>query len=208
MDRTEIDIDSNADVENCAYYDARIVGTLDGNSRLEDCEIGTLNYLKGFVEKCVLTDGTITLGGAEDLQFLDCWQGEGATPEIDCGGSGQSLSMRNYNGKAKIVNKSGTDKVSIDLNSGEIVLANTVTGGSVVCRGVGSLVDENGDHIPSGTWNGCTIVNETTGFMFFELLTMVRNKVVLSGNIATVYMDDETTVWRQFDLSGGGRVPV
>ena len=42
-----------------------------------------------------------------------------------------------------------------------ILDSTTVTGGTFVVRGVGKLIDENGDDISSGTWNGgVTIVNE------------------------------------------------
>jgi hypothetical protein len=164
MDRTTINIDTVADVENCAYFDAHVTGTLDGNSRLEQCEIDDLTYLKGFVQQCVLSIGTIVLGGGEILQFLDCWSGEPgiSTPIIDLGGSGQGLSLRNYNGGIKLINKTGNDKISIDINSGQVILADTVVAGEIVCRGVGKLIDESGDYIPTGSWNGVTIINETT----------------------------------------------
>ena len=173
MDRTTIDINAVADVENCTYYDVHILGTLDGNSRLEGCLITDLTYLKGFVEQCVLSSGTIVLGGGETLQFLDCWSGEPGvgTSVIDMGGSGQALSLRNYNGGIKLINKTGTDKVSIDLASGQIILDNTVSEGIVVARGDGKLVDTSGDHILTGTWNGCTIVNETSSALLKPLLT-------------------------------------
>lgn len=163
IDRTIIDITGAADVLDCAYFDAEITGTLDGNSRLEDCMISNLIYIKGFVKQCVLSAGTITLGGGETLQFLDCWSGEPGTttPVIDMGGSGQALSLRNYNGGIKLQNKSGVDKISIDLNSGQCILDNTVTNGEIVARGVGKLIDTGGNTIPTGTWNGVTITNET-----------------------------------------------
>jgi len=50
--------------------------------------------------------------------------------------------------------------VSLDLNSGQVILASTITAGTIVARGIGKLVDESGNNIPSGTWNGATIVNE------------------------------------------------
>jgi hypothetical protein len=69
--------------------------------------------------------------------------------------------MRNYNGGIKIINKTGAEAISIDLNSGQIVLSSTtVTNGTIVVRGVGKLIDESGDRIRSGNFNGATIVNE------------------------------------------------
>lgn len=181
-DRTHIDLDSVADVEDCTYFDAYVTGTLDGNSRLSSCVIDNLNYIKGYIESCVLSAGEITLAGTEEAHFLDCYSGVPGevTPVINMGGSGQALAMRGYNGGITLRNKTGTDKVSIDLASGQVVLENTVSNGLVVCRGEGKLVDESGDHIPSGTWNGVTIVNETSGYKFYvieQLLAMVPGDV-------------------------------
>ncbi len=164
MDRTTINIDAVADVEDCAYFDAHVTGTLDGNSRIEQCIIDNLNYIKGFIQQCVLSAGTIVLGGAETAHFLDCWSGVpgSGTPTIDMGGSGQALALRNYNGGIKLQNKTGTEAISIDLNSGQVRLENTINNGELVCRGVGKLIDDDTlEHIPSGDWNGTTIINET-----------------------------------------------
>lgn len=216
-DRTHLDIDANADVEDSAYYDSHVLGTLDGNSRLENCVIDNLIYIKGYIEQCVLSAGTIVLGGGETAHFLDCWSGVpgSGTPEIDMGGSGQGLALRNYNGGIKIKNKTGTDKVSVDLNSGQCILTSTVTNGEIVCRGVGKLIDESGNNIPSGTWNGVTIINETTKGSFDAIYDIVNDvlkattyKVTRSGDIITIYESDEITVWRQYNLANKERIPI
>ncbi|RLD56520.1 MAG: hypothetical protein DRI97_07300 [Bacteroidetes bacterium] len=130
-----------------------------------------MTYIKGYIESCVLTAGVITLGGSETAHFLDCWSGVPGvgTPVIDMGGSGQSLAIRGYNGGITLRNKTGSESVSIDLASGQAVLENTVTGGSIVARGEGKLIDVNGDHIPTGLWNGVTILNETSAYKFYLL---------------------------------------
>ncbi|MHC4950704.1 MAG: hypothetical protein ACYTEU_06920 [Planctomycetota bacterium] len=143
--KTELDIDTNAQVDGCEFYDATVTGTLDGDSKIKNCTIGTLNYVNGIIEQCLLEIGTITLGGSAEAHFLDCWSGVAGsnTPTIDMGGSGQDLSLRNYNGGIKIENKTGSNAVSIDLNSGHIILDSTVTGGEVVIRGIGKLTDNS-----------------------------------------------------------------
>ena len=165
-------IDAAANVENCEFYDAAITGTLDGNAKLRNCLLQTLNYINGMIEQCILSTGTITLGGSLTAHFLDCWSGapDTTTPVIDLGGSGQPLAMRNYNGGITLQNKTGSENVNIDLNSGQIRLKDTVTGGKIVCRGVGKLIDDDSeDYIPSGTHNGATIVNELITPMIDEL---------------------------------------
>lgn len=163
-DRTHITIAANANVEDCAYYDAHVIGTLDGNSKLSDCVIDNLIYVKGYIESCVLAPGTIVLAGSEEAHFLDCWSGQPGvgTPTIDMGGSGQALALRNYNGGIKLINKTGPESVSIDLNSGQVQLEMaSMTNGTIVVRGVGKLIDSiTGEHIYSGVYGNLTILNE------------------------------------------------
>jgi hypothetical protein len=144
--KTTLDIDANAQVNGCEFYDATIQGTLDGDTKLKNCTVNTLNYINGIVEQCLLEPGVITLGGNAEAHFLDCWTGganPSSTPTIDMGGSGQSLILRNYNGGIAIRNKNGSDPISIDLNSGKIKLESTVTAGTVTIRGVGCLEDQS-----------------------------------------------------------------
>ena len=162
--KTVITVLPAATVPGAEFVDCSVTGTLDGNAKLNDCEISVLNYIEGYIEQCVLSPGIITLGGGAAAHFLDCWSGVPglATPEIDMGGSGQALAMRNYNGGIKISNKTGTEPVSLDLNSATVILESTVTAGTIVARGTGKLVDESGNSIYTGPWNGATIVNETS----------------------------------------------
>ncbi len=143
--KSVITISTDADVENCEFYDAEVTGILDGGNVLKHCLIGDLNYVNGYIEQCILKTGTITLGGSAEAHFLDCWSGVvgSSIPIIDMGGSGQALGMRNYNGGIEIKNKTGNEKISIDLNSGQIILDSTVTNGEVIVRGIGKLIDNS-----------------------------------------------------------------
>ncbi len=139
-----ITVAAAADVINAEFTTAEITGTLDGGSKLTDCSIGDLNFVDGFVERCVLS-GTITLSGTNPAHFLDCWSGvPGASiPAIDLGGSGSDLILRNYNGEIVLRNKTGTDVVSLDLNSGQLELESTISAGLVTVRGIGKLIDNS-----------------------------------------------------------------
>ena len=141
--KTTITIEAAAEVSKCEFYDAHVDGTLDGESVLRGCVIDNLNYVSGYVEQCVIAPGTISLGGSTTAHFLDCYSGVPGTgtPTIDMGGDGPGLAMRNYNGGIALTNKSGTAAVSIDLNSGQVVLNNTVTAGTIVIRGIGKLTN-------------------------------------------------------------------
>lgn len=156
-------VDTTPNVFNATFEQATITGTLDGDAFIIRCAIQNLNFVSGVALNCSIEPGTITLGGGIAAKFYDCESGLPgvSTPIIDMGGSGQALAMRGYNGGIKLANKTGTDDVSIDLNSGQVILAPTVTNGLVAVRGVGKLIDESGTQIPTGTWNGVTIINET-----------------------------------------------
>lgn len=145
--RSNIVIEPSAEVEACEFYDAHVSGTLDGNAKLKSCVIDDLTYIYGIVEQCLLEAGDIVLGGSNVAQFIDCWSGSASQiniPYIDMGGAGQNLIMRNYNGAIGIKNLTGAGNlVSIDLNSGVVVLDSTVTAGVLTIRGVGTVTDNS-----------------------------------------------------------------
>lgn len=157
-------IASDADVTNSEFSEATITGTLDGNNKIDNCLVLTLNYMNGVISDSLLGEGTITLGGNADAYVVNCSSGVAGlgTPIINMGGSGQSLNLRNYNGGIKITNKTGADVVSVDLNSGKVILDDTVTNGMIICRGVGELLDKNGDTILSGMWNTNVVIQNNT----------------------------------------------
>lgn len=180
--KTLITIDPAAITTRCEFAYARITGTLDGGSLVTDCDIGVLNFVDGYIEACVL-NGPITLSGLDTAHFLSCYSGVPgqSTPVIDMAGSGSSLAIRNYNGGIEIRNKTGPEAVSIDLNSGQIILANTVTNGTIVCRGVGKLTDNS-----PGTAN---VVNElitARSSQFVEYLGAVVIDTI-NGSAGTQY---------------------
>jgi hypothetical protein len=122
---------------------------------IQNCVVENLDFVDGIVTQCVL-NGTVTLSTQEDAHFLDCWSGIPglSTPIIDLGGTGSNLAMRNYNGGITLRNKTGTESVSIDLNSGQVVVDDTVTNGDIVLRGIGTWTNEL-------TYaGGATIVNQ------------------------------------------------
>ncbi|MES2966648.1 MAG: hypothetical protein V4668_02585 [Patescibacteria group bacterium] len=176
--RITITINTGANVTNCEFKNCTILGTLDGGNVLDDCILSTLSYANGVIRNCLLNTGTITLGGAVTAHFLNCFSGVPGTgtPTIDMGGSSQSLSMRNYNGGITLINKTGTDAVSIDLNSGQVALDSTVTNGTIVIRGIGKLTNNstgtaiiladdllNRANIAVSTWDELTASHITAG---------------------------------------------
>jgi len=143
IDKSEFTIDSDADVSQCEFYEATIQGTLDGQCKIKDCNILDINYISGVVELCILS-GDILLGGGATAYFLDCWAGThlGTPPSIDCGGSGQTLVMQNFNGYISWKNLTGaSDQANASLNAGWVILESTMTDGSATIIGVGTVDD-------------------------------------------------------------------
>ena len=101
----------------------------------------------------MIQPGTLVLGGTRATHFLNCYSGVPGlgTPEIDFNGSGPTCAFRNYSGGVKLVNKSGPESVTVDMDPGQCIIDGTVTNGTIVVRGVGLLFD---------TSAGTTIVND------------------------------------------------
>ena len=157
-----VTIESSANVSGSVFKNLTITGTLDGNNEIEQCVIDDLDYVNGHIHNCGLL-GTTYLAGSQDAILADCITIDPYDPPIiDMGGAGQNLAMPNYSGLLYLENLTGSNFAGIGLLGGTVYLnSSTVTGGTVHVSGTGTLRDELGNHIHSGTWNGgVTIVNE------------------------------------------------
>jgi hypothetical protein len=149
-----------ANVLNCEFTDVTVTGTLDGNSQLRLCTVNDLSFVDGQMSTCSL--GNITLGTFTQANIFTSFStvAGSSTPEIDMNATGV-LALRDYHGGILLKNYSGVGSHSIDLSSGQVKLSTTITSGTFIVRGVGKLIDEAGNHIHSGVWNGgVTVVNE------------------------------------------------
>jgi len=142
--QTIITIGDSANVLNCEFREATVTGILDGGSQIEHCYLEYLNYVNGVIRHCTIGD-SITLGGYAAAEITNSFSGipGESTPSINCGDSGQSLALRDYNGGIRLYNKNGDDDISLDINSGQIILDSTITNGTIVCRGLAKLTDNS-----------------------------------------------------------------
>lgn len=172
--RTTITLESGASIVGSEFRDATISGVLDGGAILRNCIVDTIQYVDGIIYDSMLEPGDITLSGIGIAHFVNCFSGTpGANvPVIDMNGSGTALALRNYNGGVKLTNKTGSDAVIIDMNSGQLLLdPNAVTGvtaGTITVRGIGKVVNADTDALigfGSTSFNSATIVNETVNPM-------------------------------------------
>ena len=190
---THIDIDTSADVTGIRISECQLGGVLDGDTEVEKCVLETLSYVNGHVHDCGLK-GTITLGGSKPALFANCHQVEyDSLPVINMNTSGQDLVMTDYTGRVKITtlnDATGQTQVGIGLDHGQVELdSTTVTNGVVWVSGLGDLVDESGNSIPTGTWNtGVTVIN--TLLSPDSISTAVWDKVLDGSETAEDILED------------------
>lgn len=139
---TYITLDPSASCINITIINANVTGTLDGGAHIDDCSIGTLNYVSGEIHHCGLY-GILTLGGSEEAVIQGCYTiDQDNSPTINMGGSGQDLSMPNYSGVLTITNlTAASEEVGVGLDSGMVTLASSITAGTVTIAGVGLVID-------------------------------------------------------------------
>lgn len=162
---TDIVIATGANVYGVVFLKCNISGILDGLNLLRNCTIGNLSYVNGQIHNSEL-GGRITLGGGTYALIANCNQlNPSVLPIIDMGITGQNLMMPDYSGYVGIQNfNSASNTAIIGISSGKVILySDSVTQGTIKVSGDGSLEDENGNIIRSGTWNTGVTIENTTG---------------------------------------------
>tara|TARA_R110000822_G_scaffold227017_3_gene359732 strand:+ start:2185 stop:3402 length:1218 start_codon:yes stop_codon:yes gene_type:complete len=183
-----ITIDTTANVLNCEFYNAKVSGTLDGNTQINDSIITGLDFVDGFIYKCSIGPVEIKLGISTGANLFSCYSGVVGTeiPIINMNNTG-ILALRDYHGDVFLKNYNGTALHNIDLSSGRVVLDSaSITSGTFCIAGIGKLVDEFGVNIPTGNWNtGVTIINDL----------MTANQLVLGSGVWTEAEKNNSLAW-------------
>lgn len=141
-------IDAAADVTNCTFKDISVTGTLDANNQFIRCLVFDATSLQAQLTDCGLS-GTMTLGGGGLTQLINCHSnvaggGIGQYPTVDMGGSGNDLLVRDYSGGLAVSNVTvaGSD-VSMDFDSGRLVIDSSVAAGTITVRGNTEITDNS-----------------------------------------------------------------
>ncbi|MEA3370802.1 MAG: hypothetical protein U9Q40_05625, partial [Campylobacterota bacterium] len=79
----------------------------------------------------------------------------------DFNNNNNDLVLPGYTGAIKFVNMTNINvSAMVGLERGVVILdSTTCTAGSLTITGIGELQDEAGNNIPTGSWNGMTIIN-------------------------------------------------
>ncbi len=101
-----------------------------------------------------------------------------------------------YNGTTKVLTVSKNWDVVPNGTTGYVILPTHIHTISETAKGIW-------DSLISGS-----SVDGSFGELLQDVLKLTGNKVTKSGDIITIYEKDGTTVWKQIDLSNGGRVDV
>jgi len=178
--------ESDAIVDNVQIRNCTIEGTIDNAGIINNCLIADLDHVNGIISGCTLFAGTITLGGNKQTTFNNCISNVAgnATPYIDLGGSGQPLVMRNYTGGIALQNRTGSDAISIDLVSGQILLEATFGGGSDIrLAGAGRIKNLGTATIDDSGMISGTVSIASQGFVVVDLASSNTGIVYPVGTI-------------------------
>lgn len=128
---------------NTTFKRLTISGGMNGLVHIDDdSEINGVSNFEGEIHSSglILPDPGIclALAGSGASIIVNCWSevpGAG-TPVIDMGGSGRGLNMRAYSGGIKLINKTGSESVTLEFIAGQYKLDSTIINGYITIRGI------------------------------------------------------------------------
>lgn len=152
-----VSMETGAVIQDCMFQNVTITGDFGGqHTRVENCIIDNVTNFCGSVMGSTLK-GVVALGGINDVSFIQCYDGVNpGSVNVDMGGSGRKVEFRDYFGGLTLSNKTGTEECTINFSAGRLSIANTVTAGTIVVRGVGEISSNLG----TATVNDDGLVNK------------------------------------------------
>lgn len=141
---TFLTIEPSAELDYATIFEASITGTLDNKVMLDRCFISGLEYFNGLVHNCSFDHNPIKIRGANLASFYDC-KGDSPLDQLivfDCEDSTAPVTIRNFSGCAKIVNRNVDATTCVNF-SGEFVIDSTCTIGKFDMSGNGDLTDNS-----------------------------------------------------------------
>tara|TARA_R110000796_G_scaffold219934_1_gene335991 strand:+ start:7008 stop:10589 length:3582 start_codon:yes stop_codon:yes gene_type:complete len=173
---------------NCNIQGAKLTGDITGIIGFKNAHlfnIGSTNMTPSsqdiLIEDCLM-DGTMSLTPtySGEIRIINCKSAISGvlTPTFDISNSNSSIAIRDYTGGMKLINSNQTGfTASIDMISGNVILEETVSGGTISIRGISNLND--------GSTNGVTVTS--TGLVEPERI----NTIAYNDNI---HIDSGSTI--------------
>lgn len=160
-----INLLSGANTTNSFFEKAYLSGEFSGaNSVVRDCYIGEITDYDGLIDYSFLV-GPIGLKNQGTINLLNCFDGVigDDLPVVDINGTNKYLSVHNYHGSIKLINKTGQDPIEVRLQNGVVVLDSTIISGEILIEGAGRYVDNSTGNVNldvSGLLNPTRIIED------------------------------------------------
>lgn len=130
------------------FEDLKVTGRQNGETTYINCDVDSVTNIHCLFNHCRLI-GTLAFHPtyADTSVFVDCYTGDiaGATTFLDLDNSPVHISMNGFRGKLQInnLNKATAGIITINADSGKVIIDSTCTTGTIKVRGVCELVNNS-----------------------------------------------------------------
>jgi len=143
---TTLTILPTANIVRSTFRGATITGTLSNSNLIDECIVLDITYDDGFISNSAIA-GTITLHSSDTASLVDCYSINttlASAPIVNMTGAARHAIIRDYTGTLKFTNSTDpANTVTVDLNSGVVILDSTVTEGTFLIRGDATIVNNS-----------------------------------------------------------------
>ncbi|MCD6436633.1 MAG: right-handed parallel beta-helix repeat-containing protein [Clostridiales bacterium] len=132
------------------FEECVVTGDMNGACKGDRASLFNITNLNGSFFGCGFAPGVNTIASGAEIIFVDCFSqvpGSG-TPVLDCNaGNPGNINNRGYKGGLQIINfDEPTQKMTIDMLSGNTKISSSCTEGQIVLRGTGMYSDDSGQN--------------------------------------------------------------
>ncbi len=129
------------------FHTTDVTGTLSSSAVFEGTLIRNISVGTFIAADCLLA-GTIILVGSGTSQLINCRDSSISSPIIDFASTTHTINMRDYIGNITLRNMTAGDIAEIGVQTGQITIEASCTGGAVTIKGIGTLVNNSTTVIP------------------------------------------------------------
>ena len=154
---TVITVSSGATITETEWEECTISGDVDGADHFTRCDLDNVTGFNGEAHECGFVSD-VALASTGSVSFIACYSlvPGSATPTLTVG-SGATVAIRDYYGGLEIRGKTGTSAFSADFSSGQAIVNNNNTAGTINLRGIAKWTNKD-------TYAGTAVV-DTTGLI-------------------------------------------